>query len=83
MSVKKLKHDAKMKARKAAKAAKKAKYLALAGTSRKSKRQHTGNGVSGTYKNAHIMDNCGNPGCSKCRGVGAAVLKVGRFGQLP
>ncbi len=60
------KHAAKMLRKKNAKAAKRAKYASLAGTSKKNKRQTKKSVVSGVYKHAHIMANCGNPGCKKC-----------------
>ena len=63
----KQKHSEKMKKKRAQKLARKAKYLALAGTSKKTKRVFKKKSkVSGIYKNAHIMGNCGNPGCKKC-----------------
>lgn len=60
------KHAVKMARKKAEKMARKAKYEALKGTSKKKKRQGKKSKVSGTYKHAHIMSNCGNPGCKKC-----------------
>lgn len=60
------KHAEKMKQKRAAKLAKKAKYAALAGTSKKSKRQKVKTALSGIYKHAHRMADCGNPGCKKC-----------------
>jgi hypothetical protein len=61
------KHDEKMKKKRAAKAAKRAKYAALKGTSKKGKRQLAyKSAVSGNFKHAHTMSNCGNPGCKKC-----------------
>jgi hypothetical protein len=64
------KHEDKMKRRRAEKAAKRAKYAALAGTSSKTKRiiQRSKSTVAGIYKHAHVMANCGNPGCRKCGG---------------
>lgn len=65
------KHEDKMKRRRAEKAAKRAKYAALAGTSKKAKRiirAQSKSTVAGTYKHAHVMANCGNPGCRKCGG---------------
>lgn len=62
----KRKHSEKMKQKRAAKAAKKAKYQALAGTSRKSKKQGNKSQIAGMLKNAHAMGNCGNPGCKRC-----------------
>lgn len=60
------KHEEKMKKRRATKAAKAAKYLALRGTSKKSKRQGSKSQVSGANKHAHVMVDCGNPGCKHC-----------------
>lgn len=59
------KHDDKMKKKLAAKTAKAAKYKALAGTSKKSKRQKVRSGPT-PQKHAHMMLNCGNVGCSRC-----------------
>ena len=59
-------HSEKMKRKRAEKAGRRAKYAALAGTSKKSKRQQKKNKVAGTYKGAHIMTDCGNVGCKKC-----------------
>ena len=67
MSSKASKHSAKMKLKRAAKAAKKAKYEALAGTSKKSKRQRVKKGPVSPNKGQHIMSNCGNVGCQKCQ----------------
>lgn len=69
-SGKKRKHATKMAKKRAEKAAKKAAYSALAGTSRKNKninRRKTT--IAGIFKHAHVMANCGNPGCKKCRGL--------------
>jgi nicotinic acid phosphoribosyltransferase len=66
------KHVEKMKKRRAEKAAKRAKYAALKGTSKKTKvstRMAAKSRVSGTHKHAHIMANCGNPGCSRCHAM--------------
>jgi hypothetical protein len=62
------KHNEKMKRKRAEKAAKRAQYAALAGTSKKSKKinRRARSTVSGTYKGAHIMSDCGNPGCKRC-----------------
>lgn len=65
-SGKKRKHAEKMKRKKAAKAAKAAKYKALAGTSKKTKRQRPKTKLAGNLKNAHVMLNCGNVGCERC-----------------
>lgn len=60
------KHAEKMKQKRAEKAARKSKYMAMTGTSKKKKRQGKVSMVSGTYKHAHVMANCGNLGCRKC-----------------
>ena len=71
-------HDSKMRARRAAKAAKKAAYAALRGTSRKSKKiSATSRGVS-PYKHMHLVENCGNIGCSKCFPQFVRVISNGR-----
>ena len=60
-------HTEKMKRKRAEKAAKRAKYAALAGTSKKGKRQRKkSDGPASPFKGAHLMSNCGNPGCKKC-----------------
>ena len=66
----KRKHGEKMSRRRAAKAAKKAKYLALAGTSKKAKRQKTKHKMISNKKHAHVMANCGNVGCKRCFPLG-------------
>ena len=60
-------HDKKMRARRAAKNAKKALYASLKGTSKKGKkvRARTRTGAS-PGKHRHLVENCGNIGCSKC-----------------
>lgn len=66
---KKRKHEMKMKEKRAKKAAKKSAYAALAGTSKRNKRQarmQKKSVVAGIYKHAHVMSDCGNPGCEKC-----------------
>jgi hypothetical protein len=63
---KRSKHDEKMARKRAAKAAKRAQYAALAGTSKKKKRQVSKTSVAGILKHAHAMKECGNPGCQKC-----------------
>lgn len=63
---KKRKHAEKMKKRRADKAAKRTKYAALAGTSKKTKRQKVKVKRASNDKHAHKMSNCGNPGCGKC-----------------
>ena len=60
------KHTEKMKRKRELKAQRRAKYLALAGTSKRHKRQVRRSPVAGTYKHAHVMISCGNPGCQKC-----------------
>lgn len=62
----KRKHAEKMKTRRSDKAAKAAKYSALAGTSKKSKRSKSKQRISSNTKHAHVMSNCGNPGCGRC-----------------
>ena len=62
----KSKHDEKMKKKRALKAQKKAAYLALAGTGKRKKKRASQSKVSGIYKHAHIMADCGNPGCKRC-----------------
>jgi hypothetical protein len=64
-SSRKRKHDDRMKQKRAEKAAKAAKYKALAGTSKRAKRQHVSSMPSG-IKHAHVMSNCGNVGCRQC-----------------
>lgn len=59
------KHSEKMKRKHAAKANRRAAYAALAGTSKKSKRKNAIKARTG-YKHAHIMADCGNPGCKRC-----------------
>ncbi len=64
---KKRTHDKKMKAKRAAKAARRAAYAALAGTSRKSKKLRArGRQGFNSGKHQHLIDHCGNAGCSKC-----------------
>lgn len=58
------KHSEKMARKRAIKAAKRAKYSALAGTSKKRKRQGTTN--RSPYKHVHVMSDCGNAGCKRC-----------------
>lgn len=60
-------HSEKMNRRRAVKAARRVKYAALAGTSKKGKRR-SGKMTAG-HKHAHIMANCGNPGCKLCFGT--------------
>jgi hypothetical protein len=61
------KHADKMRKRRAEKAAKRAAYAALAGTSKKNKRINKKKSkIAGPFKHAHIMKDCGNPGCNKC-----------------
>ena len=60
------KHNEKMKQKKALKAAKRALYESYAGTGKRAKKQSKKSPVSGIHKHAHIMQDCGNPGCSKC-----------------
>lgn len=64
------KHEDRMKQKRALKAAKKAKYLALAGTSKKSKncakRARALGAKEKNYKHAHRVANCGNVGCKRC-----------------
>lgn len=60
------KHIEKMKKKRALKAAKHAKYLSLAGTSKKAKKQKSKVLYSSILKHAHAEANCGNPGCNKC-----------------
>lgn len=63
---KKSKHESKMKRKRAEKATKKAKYAALAGTSKKAKRQKIKHKMPSNLKGSHAMANCGNIGCGKC-----------------
>lgn len=72
----KRKHDTKMSKKRSAKAAKKSKYAALIGTSKKAKRQGNKSQISGIYKHAHVMTNCGNAGCLKCHPRKLASVKV-------
>lgn len=60
------KRNEKMIRKRQEKAARKALYASLAGTSRKAKRQGRKSALAGTYKGAHVMVDCGNPGCAKC-----------------
>lgn len=64
---KKTKHDEKMKRKRAEKAARKAQYEALAGTSKKKKKQGKKELTAGIYKHAHRMADCGNVGCKRCQ----------------
>jgi len=75
-SGKKLKHAQKMARKRAIKAARKSKYAALAGTSKKKKRQVKSGAVS-VYRKAHSMTDCGNPGCKKCY----PILNAAKFGK--
>ena len=59
-------HDSKMRARRAAKAAKKAAYAAMRGTSKKSKKISSRSKGASSHKHQHLIDNCGNIGCSRC-----------------
>ena len=61
-------HEEKMKKKRAIKTARRDAYKALAGTSKKSKRQNTQSTPPSGKKHAHAMLNCGNPGCQKCGG---------------
>ncbi len=65
-SSRKNKHSEKMKRKRAVKMARRTLYASLAGTSKKNKRQRKRSVISGIYKHAHIMKECGNPGCKKC-----------------
>lgn len=62
------KHDERMKKRRAAKAARRALYASLAGTSRRRKRRQVASRslTAGTFKGAHVMQDCGNVGCLRC-----------------
>ena len=60
------KHSEKMKKKRAEKAARKAQYLSLAGTSKKTKNQKKKSMLVSGNKHAHLMSECGNPGCKKC-----------------
>jgi hypothetical protein len=60
------KHAAKMSRKRADKAAKKAAYAALAGTSKKTKRSKNRKPGPTGQKHAHVMSDCGNPGCKRC-----------------
>lgn len=60
------KHGEKMKRKRDMKAKRRALYASLAGTSRKAKKQRKASSVSGIYKHAHAMADCGNPGCRRC-----------------
>ena len=59
-------HDQKMRLKRAAKAQKKASYLAMRGTSKKSKKIRKFSKNTGANKHLHLVDNCGNIGCSRC-----------------
>ena len=61
----KVKHGAKMARKRAVKAARRSEYAAMAGTSKKAKRQGKRGGPTG-HKHAHVMSDCGNPGCQRC-----------------
>lgn len=61
----KKKHDSRMARKRAEKAARKAVYLALAGTSKRNKRRRAVGGRT-NFKHAHVMADCGNPGCQRC-----------------
>lgn len=65
-SGKQRKHKEKMARKRATKAAKRTKYAALAGTSKKAKRQVKRKSGPSNGKHAHLMLNCGNIGCKKC-----------------
>lgn len=75
VAARKRKSAERMKLKRAAKAAKRAKYAALAGTSKKAKRQKRKSTLAGTFKHAHVMSDCGNPGCKRCYPV--KIKKVG------
>lgn len=64
-SARKRKHDTKMARKRVAKAARKAAYKALAGTSKRRKRQTQKTGPT-SIKGMHAMANCGNIGCARC-----------------
>jgi hypothetical protein len=63
------KHAEKMRKKRAEKAARKSQYAALAGTSKKKKKQGKKVLTAGIYKHAHRMACCGNPGCKRCHGL--------------
>jgi hypothetical protein len=64
LSARKRRSDDRRKRKRAAKAAKREQYAALAGTSKKGKRQSYKSVKPGTFN--HAASNCGNPGCGKC-----------------
>lgn len=64
-SGKQKKHQEKMKRKRAIKAQRRSAYAAMAGTSKKKKRQNIKSGAT-VGKKAHLMANCGNTGCKKC-----------------
>lgn len=59
-------HDSKMRARRQAKAAQKATYLAMRGTSKKSKKLRSHSSEASPHKHQHLVDDCGNVGCASC-----------------
>lgn len=65
MASKDQKHKNKMAKKRAEKAARNAKYKALAGTSKKAKRQNRKAGPT-PQKGNHAMSDCGNVGCRRC-----------------
>ncbi len=65
MSSKGLKHGQKMARKRAVKAARKSAYEALAGSSKKKKRQGKSGGLS-PMRGCHVMTDCGNAGCKRC-----------------
>lgn len=59
-------HAIKMRLRRAAKAAKQVAYLALRGTSKKNKKIRAKGRGGIDHKHLHLIENCGNVGCSSC-----------------
>ena len=62
----KRRHNAKMNQKRQIKAARRAAYAAMAGTSKKAKRQGKKNVRDRRFKHAHAMLDCGNVGCKRC-----------------
>ncbi len=62
----KRKHDDRMRKKRAAKSARKALYASLAGTGKRPKKVGRRSQVAGIFKHAHVMTDCGNPGCNRC-----------------
>ena len=65
-SARKAKHDKKMQRKRAVKATRRTAYAAMAGTSKRAKRQRKKGQIAGNLKHAHAMNECGNPGCQSC-----------------